>query len=185
MAEFPYEPVVFSHTIESLFVRALKDELSAELSATLRELGIDLGRPLLPAYPLPVWNRALEATARALFPNDDLAAATQRLGERLAESYSTTLIGKAITAMARLIGPRRAVLRTRQNWRSGNNFSEVEITELAPSDFRLVLNETGVSRWLSAGLMKAGLAAIGAKGLQVTVEAHTETHATYRVTWQA
>lgn len=178
-----HEAVVFSHTAESLFLRVLKGEVTPTLEAKLRELGFDLSKPLLPAYPVPVWNQVLEATGRELYPNDPLEVAVRQLGERMISGYNLTLIGKAVIAMARLIGPRRAVLRTRQNWRSGNNYSEVEIAELTPTDFRLVMNESSVSRWVSAGLLQAGLELTGARGLKVTVESFTDTHATYRVTW--
>lgn len=184
MSIAPHEPVVFSHTAESLFLRVLKDEVTPTLTSKLRELGIDLAKPLLPAYPVPVWNQALEAAGRALYPNEELTVAVRRIGERMISGYNLTLIGKAVIAMAKLIGPRRALLRTRQNWRSGNNYSEAEVTELAPTDFRLVLNESGVSRWVSAGLLQAGLEMAGAQALKVELESFTDTHATYRVTWQ-
>jgi uncharacterized protein (TIGR02265 family) len=177
------ESVVFSHTAESLFLEVLKGEVTPALSDELKRLGLDLSKPLRPAYPVPVWNAVLEATSRALYPSDPIDVATRRLGERMLEGYNRTLIGKAVIALAKIIGPRRAAKRTQQNWRSGNNYTEAEVVELSPTDVRVVLNEAGVSRWVSAGLLQAGLTMAGAKGLSVTIESFTDTHATYRLTW--
>jgi uncharacterized protein (TIGR02265 family) len=178
------EQTVWSHTVEGLFLRALANDVPAPLRESLKGLGLDLSKKLMPAYPVPLWNQVLETTARAIYPELSLDAATQRLGERMIEGYRETLVGQAVLAMARLIGPRRTLLRSRQNWRSGNNYSEVSVTELAPNDFRLEFNEAGVSRWVSQGLLRAGLTFAGAKELVVDLERHTETSATYRLRWK-
>lgn len=178
------DQVVFVHTVESVFQRALQGEVSPSLVAQLRGLGLDLEQKLLPAYPVTLWNTVLEATVAALFPGQPVPDAARRLGERMIEGYRATLVGQAVLAMARVLGPRRALLRSRQNWRSGNNYSEVVVEELAPNDFRLTFNETGISRWLSQGLLQAGLTFAGARGLVVAIESFTDTEAVYRATWQ-
>lgn len=178
------QAVVFVHTVESVFQRALKDDLTPSLVARLRAMGLDLERKLLPAYPVTLWNAVLEETVKTLSPTQPVPEAARRLGERMIEGYRSTLVGQAVLAMARVLGPRRALLRSRQNWRSGNNYSEVTVEELAPTDFRLTFNEAGVSRWVSQGLLHAGLTFAGARGLEVAVETFTETDAVYRITWQ-
>lgn len=176
--------MVFNHTVEGLFIRALANDVPTTLRDELKTMGLDLSKKLLPAYPVPLWNQVLEATARSIYPELSMDAASQRLGERMIEGYRETLVGQAVLAMARLIGPRRALLRSRQTFRSGNSYSEVTVAELAPNDFRLEFNESGVSRWVSQGLLRAGLTFAGAKQLVVDLEGHTETSATYRITWK-
>jgi uncharacterized protein (TIGR02265 family) len=178
------EQVVFAHTVEGLFVRALGGEVPPALTQELRKIGIDLSRKLLPAYPVPVWNQVLEATLRTLYPGQPLPQSARLLGERMIEGYRNTLVGQAVLALAKIIGPRRALLRSRQNWRSGNSYSEVTVEELAPNDFRLRFNESGVSRWVSQGLLAAGLVFAGAQDLSVELESFTETDAVYRITWK-
>lgn len=177
------EQVVFAHTVEGLFVRALGGEVPPALEEELRRLGLDLSKKLLPAYPVPLWNQVLEATLRVLYPGQPLPKSGRLLGERMIEGYRNTLVGQAVLALAKIIGPRRALLRSRQNWRSGNSYSEVTVEELGPTDFRLSFNESGVSRWISQGLLSAGLVFAGAKGLTVEVESFTESDAVYRATW--
>ena len=185
MAATPEGQVVFSHSVESVFQRALGGEVPPALQDRLRKLGLDLSKPLLPAYPVPLWNQVLELTVATLSPGEPVDRAACLLGERMMHGYRATLVGQAVLAMAKLIGPKRALKRSRQNWRSGNNYSEVEVVELGPTDFRLTFNESGISRWVSQGLLKAGLTFAGAKELVVDVESFNELHCVYRVTWKA
>jgi hypothetical protein len=62
----PEERLVFTPAMEALFVRALGRMVTPDLVSSLRELGIDLEKPLLPAYPFSQWVRALELSAAAL-----------------------------------------------------------------------------------------------------------------------
>lgn len=180
----PPDQIVFAHSVEGLFARALGGEVPPALQEQIRGLGIDLTKKLLPAYPVQMWNQALEATVRELYPGEPVPQAARQLGERMMHGYRATLVGQALLAMAKIIGPRRALLRSRQNWRSGNNYSEVKVEELSPSDFRLTFNEAGISRWVSQGLLAAGLTFAGARGLSVEVAEFTETEVVYRITWK-
>jgi uncharacterized protein (TIGR02265 family) len=176
------QQMVFSQSVDGLFIRALGEEMPEALRLELKQLGLDLGK-ILPAYPVTLWNQAVEVTAKALYPDLPLETAARRLGERMIEGYQNTVVGKAVLAMARLIGPRRALLRSRQNWRSGNNYTEVHIVEISPQEFRMTFNEKAVSKWVSQGLLYAGLKFAGANALQVEVERFTDNDATYHITW--
>lgn len=180
----PPEQIVFAHTVEGLFVRALGGEVPPALRSQLRELGLDLTRKLLPAYPVPMWNQVLETTLATLYPGEPLPQSARKLGERMMEGYRNTLVGQAVLALAKVVGPRRALLRSKQNWRSGNNYSEVQVEELAPNDFRLTFNERGVSRWVSQGLLAAGLTFAGAPEVGVELERFSEHDVVYRITWK-
>ena len=180
----PSEEVVFSHSVEGLFTRALGGEVPPALQEQLRGLGLDLGKKLMPAYPVRVWNQVLEATVHALYPGDPMPKAARLIGERMMHGYRATLVGGAVLALAKIIGPRRALLRSRQNWRSGNNYSEVKVEELAPKDFRLTFNESGISRWISQGLLAAGLTFAGASEASVEVAEFSQSEVVYRITWK-
>lgn len=175
--------LIFSQTVEGLFLRALGSEVTPTLRATLSTLGVDLDR-LLPAYPLDVWNRALRAAADALYPQLPTEEAAKQLGMRTVQGYQSTLIGQATFAFARLIGPRRTLLRAKQNWRSGNNYTEVVLTERGPTDFLAVFNERGLSRFASQGVLQAGLEFAGARELVVTIEKLEQRSVTYAVKWR-
>jgi hypothetical protein len=48
---------VFEHTVEGLFRFSLRGRLSQQAWQVLRVAGIDLSKPLLPAYPYETWRR--------------------------------------------------------------------------------------------------------------------------------
>ena len=114
------EPVVFTPSVESLFVHGLR--LSFPAREQLRALGLDLDRALLPAYPLATWERAVQVAARDAFPQLDVEAAHFQLGRRMLAGYDATLIGRAIGMAARLAGPRRTLERMAHNTGTANNY---------------------------------------------------------------
>jgi uncharacterized protein (TIGR02265 family) len=175
--------IVFSHSAEGLFARALGGNVPPALRERLRGIGLDLSKKLPPGFPVALWNQVLEATVDTLYPGAPTPRGAFQLGDRWMQGYRTTLVGQAGMAMAKIIGPRRALLRSRQIFRGGNSYTEVQAEELSPSDFRMTFNETGISRWVSQGLLSAGLEFTGAKELSVEVESFTETHVIYRVRW--
>ena len=179
------ERVIFSHSVEGMFIRGVGEAMTPALHDELKGLGIDLSKRLMPAYPLPVWNAAISAAAAQLFPDRPIEEAACKLGEQMISGYSETVVGKALLAMLRLIGPRRTLLRTRKSFRSGNNYCEVEVIELAPTDFTLTFNEPGVARWVLQGLVLAGIRFAGAKSPSVTVAKYDQETVTFHVTWES
>ncbi|MDQ3263688.1 MAG: DUF2378 family protein [Myxococcota bacterium] len=133
----PAERFVFAPTVEGL-VRGVGAQLNGTTKSELRELGIDLDRPLKPGYPAVMWHRALEVIARDVCPGLEASEAHFRLGSRTVYGLDDTLVGKAMLAMIRLIGPRRTLLRLPTSAKIGTNFVGLTLTELAPNDFELV-----------------------------------------------
>ncbi len=129
------ERLVFAPSVEGLLVKGL--ELTPETLGELRALGIDLGRPLLPAYPAELWHRALHLVAERVYPTLSLPEAYRRMGERTVYGLDGTLLGKAMLAMARVIGPRRMLVRLPNSVKSGSNFAQLDAKELAPNAFLL------------------------------------------------
>src|SRR5438128_249385 len=120
----PSEKLVFDHAVEAMFLRALKDRLPFAARSRLAGAGLDLAKPLLPAYPLATWMRCLRIAAEEVFEAVPLEAGLRQLGELLVDAYAETAIGRAMFGLARVIGPRRTLTRATQNFRSGNNYSQ-------------------------------------------------------------
>ncbi len=128
------ERLVFSTSVEGLMKGMA---LEASVRAELRELGIDVDRPLLPAYPAELWHRALHLIAQRVHPTMSIAEAYRRMGERTVYGMEDTLLGRATLAMAKLVGPRRMLLRLPNSAKSGSNFARLEVQELSPTEFLL------------------------------------------------
>jgi uncharacterized protein (TIGR02265 family) len=173
------EHVIFSSAFESLR-RALGALLDPRLRARFKsELGVDFDN-LNAAYPLATWNSAVRLTQQVLFP--DQPDGERRVGAQVVTSYVDTMVGSALFAMLRLLGPRRALARLTRNLRTSNNFSETSITEEAPNTWKVWINQIELPHF-DAGLLESGLINAGAKGVKVEVLANDASGTTYRVGW--
>lgn len=175
--------VVFNHTIEAMFSRALGPQLTPHGRRKLKEIGVDLDK-LLPAYPFDTWMAALRIAAADAFPTRSQDEAMFRMGELLIEGYRTTIMDNAVLGMIRVLGPKRTLKRTAQNFRSGNNYTEARLTELGPTSFELWMNEVGPYPRFTAGIIFAGLRAAGAESVEVNARAHDGHACTYLISWK-
>ncbi|WP_163997855.1 DUF2378 family protein [Pyxidicoccus caerfyrddinensis] len=177
------ERVIFGNTVDSLYRRTLDADLAPELRARLKALGMDLDAPLLAAYPHPVWVRCLDEVGRTLHPDLPLDEARRRLARRMIEGYAQTLMGAAVLAMARVLGPMRSLSRMTHNFRSGNNFTETRLTVVGPASADLWFNEPEVTEGFVEGVLEEGLHRIGVQGLTLARDRHGPESCTYRVQW--
>ena len=179
----PAERLVFESAVEGLFLKALGDRVTPALrERLLREAHIDL-QGLEVAYPLAHWERALEITAQTLYPAQPLPTALEHIGEELTRGFFETLIGRALHGVLKLIGPRRTLLRTERNLRSGNNYTECTFIERSPTHLEMVINEGTSLRHVTTGLVREGLLHAGAKNPQVTLLRFDADTSTWDVRW--
>ncbi len=176
--------LIFEQTIEGLFLKGLGSSVTPDLKARLKAAGLDLDAKLEPAYSMAQWTTFITIAAQLLHSDVDLPKGLHRLGETLLAGFFEGGVGKALSALVRIIGPRQTLMRMKRNLRSGNNYSESEVTEIAPGEYRLWVNEPGVTRYITQGILQAGLAIAGAKGLTVSVEQFDDESVTYLVRWQ-
>ncbi|WNG22714.1 DUF2378 family protein [Cystobacter fuscus] len=176
--------LVFNHTVQGLFSRAFPQGVPASLKEKLRAAGVDLDKPLLPAYSIKTWSQCVVLSAPVAFPNELPSVAWHKLGERMIDGYQETMIGRAMFASLRLLGPRRMLLRAKRSFRSGNNYTEVQFTDVSETEMDLWFNETDeVLRHFTAGLVMAGMRMGGAELPQVGI-LHTDSRGvTFRATW--
>lgn len=178
------EKFVFEQTIEGLFVRGLGPRLTPQLKQRLRIEGLDLDAPLHPAYSFEKWCRFV-ALANEELHGGAIEAGYQALGERVVDGFKDSLLGGAVFAVLKVIGPKRALHRLKQNFRAGNNYSEGTVSEVGPNHFEVWMNECGDIRHLTSGILLAGVRAAGAKDPRVAVKSFDDTGVTYSVTWTA
>ncbi|MCI0569427.1 MAG: DUF2378 family protein, partial [Myxococcaceae bacterium] len=134
------EPVMFGQSVEALFFRAFTGELPRTCRERLRRVGIDLERPLLPAYPIDVWLAALDIAAEELLPELSRESAYREIGRRVVKAYTSTLLGRAGLLLNGVLGPRRMLERMSQTLRLSNNFMEARLRHLGPTDVELWVN---------------------------------------------
>jgi uncharacterized protein (TIGR02265 family) len=177
------ERVVFNSAFDGLFLRALATDMTPALVERLKKSGLDVTQRLLPAYPIQVWVDAIDLACAAVYPTLSRDDACHRLGRRIIEGYQQTLIGRALFATLRVIGPRRTLDRVAKSFRTSNNFAEAKLTEETPRRFALWMNEVETNPHLTAGVIERGLELAGAKEVRVTMRSRDHLGCVLECSW--
>jgi len=179
------QPLIFSHSLQGLISRAFPSGVPSELKEKLRTVGVDLDRQLLPAYPKDTWSRCVEYGARYAFPLEPKELAWRKMGERMVDGYQETMIGRAMFSTLRLLGPRRMLQRSQKNFRSGNNYTEIRLTDVGPTVLDVWFNETDeVLRQFTLGLILAGMRSGGAEAPEAIITHRDALGMTIRACWK-
>ena len=179
------ERLVFSQSVEALFVKRYAHKLSAEARGELRQLGLDIDRKLLPAYPVGNYNKCVEVLARAAYPAMSISDASYELGKEVVYGMEETMVGRAMIALAKVAGPRKAVLRAARNGSATSNYCKVSVNELSPSHFHVVAEPFEAHPEFMQGALYATGIVSGAKNPKVTISLHdrAQERVEYDVSW--
>jgi uncharacterized protein (TIGR02265 family) len=175
--------LVFDHAVEGLFLRGLAGRMTPRLQERLRLAGVDLEHPLMPAYPSDTWEACLTVAARELYPDSPESESWQLLGERMVEGYQETVLGGSMFALLKALGPRRMLARAQQSFRSGNNYTEARLKDVAPTVMEMWRNDTHLMRYFAQGMVLAALRASGVQESTVDILHTDEQGTTYRISW--
>lgn len=182
-ASAPSERLVFEQTFEGLFLTGLRKQMSPALQRALLAEGLDLSKRLAPAYPFEVWSRCCVVAASHLHPALPLELGLRKLGEAVVEGFSSGFLGRALFGVVRVLGPARALARTRQNFRSGNNYSDSTLKHVHGTLHEVWMNERGPTRYLCQGIILAALREMGVKEPQVEVARFDDEAVWFHVSW--
>lgn len=172
---------VYDHTVDGLFFKALRARINPSLERQLKELGIDLqGKPK--SVPQAQWKQALHLAATQLFegPVDERF---RQLGRAVLLRYEETVMGKAVVAVMRLMGPRRILGRINSTLRSGNNFIQATLSPTGPTTWEGTVNECNGNPHYIVGVIEQGLIISGAKEVSITVEDFDGHAAMFKIGW--
>ncbi|MBL9039778.1 MAG: DUF2378 family protein [Archangium sp.] len=164
------EPYVFPTAVEGL-IRAVGDDLTPALKAQLRALELDLDRPFPPAWRGALFPQWVEACATAVFPAASRDEALRQLGRRFVSSWQATLLGSATAVLMRTIGPKRALTRIERAFRTGDNFTRVEVEHLDDGATRLRFSDAQGMPTYYVGILEGGSVMVGANNSRVELEA--------------
>jgi uncharacterized protein (TIGR02265 family) len=175
------EKLSFGHSMEALLAAA-KPALDAALVAELQAIGLDPTKKLLPAYPATVARDAVLRCARKLNPHLTEEAALFALGRRFVERYRESIMGAALAAAARLLGPKRMLNRVAVQFGNANNYIQVKMTHVAPGVSELWASEIQHSAWF-AGIITAMVENARAKNVNVTLQRNDASGAVFQILW--
>jgi uncharacterized protein (TIGR02265 family) len=175
------ERLVFQQSFEGL-IRALGNQLDEPCAQQLRELGIDPRGKLAVAYPLQVWVDSLKLASTVLAPDATLDDGAEVVGRRFLEGYGGTLMGSALLAGVRLLGPHRMLERMTRNLRTGTNYLEARLEQTGPTRYVITCRPVVIAGFYR-GLFAAGLEMSGAKGASVVLMRSAGDSAVYDLSW--
>jgi uncharacterized protein (TIGR02265 family) len=183
MRSEPPERLTFGSVVEGVLRHGLPGPLGPALKERLRLIGVDVERPLLPAYPVGLWVHCLRAIAEEVYPQLPLEQAFRQLGARTTEGYGHTVIGRAALVLARMLGPRRTMLRIPQLLEATDNWSRCEVLERGPCHFELRHNgDLDICGYLE-GVFECLLRQVGARDPQVRELERGDGHTRYELRW--
>ena len=157
----PDNHLVFSATIGVLFREVLSEQVTPPVQERLKAVGIDLARTLDPAYPVRVFDDAMEVVAVHGMPELEKTAALRRIGELQVEAFSRTLLGKASFQFLRLLSHRRYLDRMTKSFRNANNYVEAKVEQVEPQVFRVWINDVGRFPEVFQGILTGASRAAG------------------------
>ncbi len=168
--------------VEAVFKRVLAPDLTPALTAQLASVGVDLAAPMETNYPRTTWYLAIELTAKALYPNDELPTQLRKLGGHLINSLQSRQIVKgAWLAMARLAGPRRALKQAMDF--TDRSPVKLTITERSKTEFEISVDDTEQPDFLG-GLLEAAITMLGGRNASVKLEGARESAAQFLASWR-
>lgn len=174
--------VVFEQTIEGL-IRALGPKLDESVKDRFKAAGLDVRQKLKVAYPVTTWVEVLWIAGQVLAPGLERDEATYIVGKRFIQAYELTLMGKATTTMARVVGPRRTLERMTRNFRTGSSYGTSRLVELAPGRFEIYCFPVSVPGFYR-GMLEAGVEVAGGKNVRVQLARWEKPEeAVFEVTW--
>jgi uncharacterized protein (TIGR02265 family) len=174
----------FSHTVAAMFAEAFPPEQHPGLRERYLALGLDLGKPLLPAYEYATWRACLRAQQEVALAGVAPGEAAFQQGARYVDAYfDRTRLGGALLLVLRVIGARRTLERMAHNFRSANNFSQVSMQRLEGNHAELHVNDIFAdSPEYIRGMLVQGLRRSGAT-LAIETLRHEGDAAVFRVSW--
>lgn len=174
--------VIFGNTFDGL-QRVTRERLDAALLDRLRLVGVDYGRPLLPAYPAETFVSTIHLLGGALYPDLPKEEQLRRMGRTLLDGYLSTLIGKAVQGVARVIGTKATLDRMTQNFRSSDNFTEARISPIGPTAVELWLNDDLGMPAYYLGFFERVVEASGGRDPQVELLCSSPPGLVLKVAW--
>jgi uncharacterized protein (TIGR02265 family) len=157
--------------------------MTPALKEKLKAVGIDPDQ-LKPSYPKEVWQKVIDLLCANIYPGLPKNDAMFKLGTEMVEGYRSTLFGKVLMQMTKVLGPRRTMERAGANFRSGNNFSEFRLTKKSETEYEMWMNEVQESGPFTQGALIGLLKVAGAKDVAVDLKPDVGAAVTFSVRWK-
>ena len=178
----PLPKLIFGHALEGL-LRTLGPERSAQDAQVLRQLGLD-PEALEVTYPLETQVALVDYLAQSRWGHLPREEAYAAVGRAAVLAYESTLLGRVLLQMLRVLGPERMLYRLTKTLRSINNYTETQVRELGPGHFEVWLNVSPRPHF-TRGMLEQGLIGAGARNVRGGLMAGSDGGAVFYLRWDA
>jgi uncharacterized protein (TIGR02265 family) len=177
------EKVVYRHTVETFLHHIFERHglLLPEVVAALQALGIDPRKPR--DLPQATWYRMMELSAVWIRVGRPREENLELVGREFLRGYGEGLVGRALIIGARLMGPRRALLRMAESFKSGDTSTTIVATEPGPQMVDILVTPDGGVPEYFRGLFSELLVQIGVVANQVEFRPSPYGGRVFRVSW--
>jgi uncharacterized protein (TIGR02265 family) len=163
---------------EGMFVHAIQPE--GAFRAALKEKGFDLAHRL-PRYPAAVWRDCADVAVRKLYPEVPRDQAWELLGERFADGYFQTLIGKMINTTLPFLPLRTFLMRSPRFIATGLEGAQVTLEWTDARTALLVIEGPGeLASHLMAGVFRNAFRRMKVTGVELFPRALEGLHSELR-----
>lgn len=175
--------VVYEHSVEALFARALRPRMTEACVLELREAGLDLSRPLRPQYSEAEYERFVRIARRHLFPDLEDREAYRRMGRMFIAGYLETAIGGALKVLLRLLGPERNLARMPGYFEAGTSYVQASGERHGPGDWTLEVSHVAGYPTFTQGTLEETMRLSGAPDASVEYEVEPDGLVRYHIRW--
>ena len=178
----PEERIVFSTMIDS-YLNGLGPLVTPRTLEELKAAGLKLEK-LPPAFPERQMLQFVEIFARNAWPLEQRPEQLRRLGVHAIKGWQSTMLGSALSALMRVLGPKRSLPQLGKALKTSNNFSEAVTQLLGEKEALVTVNDVQGIPTYWQGVFEAGLQILHLEG-KVTIERLLPgPDATFRLTWK-
>jgi uncharacterized protein (TIGR02265 family) len=174
------EGVIFRHTVEAFLGRVVqrKNLLSA---VELRELGLERARDV----DLVTWVKLVKSVAKRMSPGKSEEKALEDVGREMVRGFADGMVGRGLFLVLRLLGPKKALGRMMDNYRTADSMTVIKVTDRGPSEMELEFNSVGGMPTYVAGVLHESLSMLQVAEARVDLLPSSLTATRFLVTWMA
>lgn len=147
--------------------------------AELREKQLDKPRDV----DRDTWEWLLREVARRKAGTGPLAAGLEWVGREMMKGYVQGLVGKGVFMVARMLGPKRALLRMADNFSTGDDMTKVYASAKGDQHVELLFNDLGGMPTYIVGILSEALGQLGVTKHTVEFEERADGYTRFDVKW--
>ncbi len=175
----PAAGTVYRHTVEAMLTHVVQRH-QVMTAQELREKRLDKPRDL----SREDWAALVKEVARRKSSDGTLATGLEWAGREMMKGYAQGLVGRGVLMVARLLGPRRALLRLADSYSTADDMTKVYGSEKGERHVELLFNDIDQMPTYVRGTLSEALLLLGVQAHDISFELRADGYTRFDVTWK-